>query len=108
MGLATLGAKEARKRCSEDTSKLIPFVGARQHNAVALFSCCSRHAPEKKQARNALRACHQRSVELILVSQSSIVVAVHLLPESLHIPVLCTSGGRKGGNDNDKRQGKKC
>ena len=29
-----------------------------------------------------------------LVRQGSIVVAVHLLPESLHTPVLCTSGGR--------------
>jgi hypothetical protein len=70
---------------------------------------CSRVAvalPENNQARNALRACHQRSVELILVSQGSIVVAIHLLPEVLHIPILCTSGGRKGGND--KRQGKKC
>jgi hypothetical protein len=48
---------------------------------------------------------HQRSVQLNLVRLGSIVVAIHLLPEGLHIPVLCTSGGHNGGN---KRQGKKC
>jgi hypothetical protein len=94
-----------KERWSEVTSGLISFVGARQHNAVALLSCYCRHAPENKKGPQRAAGPHQRSVQLILVSQRSIVVAIHLLPEGLHIPVLCTSGDRKGGN---QRQGKKC
>jgi hypothetical protein len=62
-------------------------------------------APAPKKGPQRAAGPHQRSMQLILVSQRSIVVAIHLLPEGLHIPVLCTGGGRKGDN---QRQGKKC
>ena len=78
--------------------------GRRQHQAPKEWIDC-RHEPENKKGPQRAAGPHQRSVQLILVSQLSIVVAIHLLPEGLHIPVLCTSGGRKGGN---QRQGKKC
>jgi hypothetical protein len=59
----------------------------------------------KQEGPQPAAGLHQRSVQLNLVRPGSIVVAIHLLPEGLHIPVLCTSGGHNGGN---KRQGKKC